>query len=79
MEATERDLEIGVWCRANERKIIGPILVFRRKTKFMPQCYAYSSIVIWTVTFSFVSRSESVNLCFVGNTENTTYVITHIV
>jgi hypothetical protein len=69
MEATKNDLERGVWCTANERKIIEPVRVFRRNDEFLPLCYAYSDIIIWTVAVTYVSRFESVKLCFVSDTE----------
>jgi len=75
MEAAKHDLEIGVWCTANERKIIGPIIVFRRNIEFLPQFDAYSNIIIWTVTVSYVSRFESMKLRFVSNPENRAYLI----
>jgi hypothetical protein len=79
MEAAKHDLEIGVWCTANERKIIVPIIVFRRNNEFLQQSNAYSDIIICSVTVSYVSRSESVKLCFVSNPENRAYLIIHIV
>jgi len=70
MEATKHDLEIGIWYKAK-----WSIIVFRRNNEFLPQCYAYSSIIVRTVTFSYVSKSEYLKLCFVSNTENRAYVI----
>jgi hypothetical protein len=79
MEATKHDLEIGVWCTANEGKIIGPVRVFQRNNEFLQLYCAYSGIIIWTVMVSYVSILESVKLCFVSNPENRAYMIIHIV
>jgi hypothetical protein len=50
-------------------KNIEPAIIFRKYNEFLLLCFAYSSIIIWTVTVSYVSKSESVKLRFLRNTE----------
>jgi hypothetical protein len=64
MESAKHDFEIGDWCTAHAQKIIETLIIFRKNNEFILLCFAYSSIIIWIVTISYVSKSESVKLRF---------------